>query len=526
MNSPFRQIITMSLAALSSLFFSAAAIAEDPYEIAWIESISYRDVGGHWVWGSGVAVDVTGNAFVTGWVDGDLFGPITGFMDAFLAKYDADGNLVWGRQPITSAWREWGNGVAVGPSGEVIFTGLSEPSSANGSLDQDRMSVAKFDTEGNMVWSRESGSMQDARIDSNEVVVDASGSAFISGQTDWDPFGPNAGGRDAFLVKYDTEGNFLWGQQFGTAENDRATEVAADASGNVFVTGETSGSLFGPNSGDRDMFLSKYDTEGNLLWGEQLGLDGSDGGGGVAVDAWGNAFVAGWTQGSLSGPSAGDWDAILLKYDTEGNLLWTQQLGTAEADWANEVAVDASGNVFVAGPTRGSLGGSNADSRPDTFLSKYDTAGNLLWTYQLATNFSDMEKHREGYVNDIAVDISGNVFIIGHDVGNDTILGFEESVVDMFLVKFANTAAPVRVGDLNADSAVDAADAGIMIGNWGSSGLGDLNGDAIVDAVDAGVMFAEWTGDAQPRAIPEPATATLLFLAILGIPILCGRPDM
>jgi hypothetical protein len=135
----------------------------------------------------------------------------------------------------------------------------------------------------------------------------------ISGQTYGDLDGANAGGEDAFLAKYDGDGNPLWTRQLGTADNDSSLHVAADASGSAFISGYTHGSLGGPNAGGLDAFLSKYDPDGNLLWTRQLGTAEEDVSYGVAAAASGSVFIGGYTAGSLGGPNAGDYDAFVVR---------------------------------------------------------------------------------------------------------------------------------------------------------------------------------------------------------------------
>jgi hypothetical protein len=96
----------------------------------------------------------------------------------------------------------------------------------------------------------------------------------------------------------------------------------------------------------------------------------------VAVDASGNVYVAGFTAGGLDGnTNAGDLDFFLVKYSPAGERLWTRQFGTARLDIANGVAVNASGNVYLAGRTGGGLDGNQNAGASDLFLVKYNQAG-------------------------------------------------------------------------------------------------------------------------------------------------------
>ena len=298
-----------------------------------------------------MAVDGSGNAFISGDTMGSLGGTNAGRLDAFLAKYDTAGNLLWTKQLGTSA--------------------------------------------DDYSWS---------------VAVDDSSNAFISGYTKGSLGGTNAGAEDAYLAKYDPTGTLLWTKQLGTSADDYSWSVAVDGSGNAFISGYTKGSLGGTNAGVEDAFLAKYDPAGTLLWTEQLGMTRGDYSDSVALDAFGNAYISGFTKGSLGGLNAGGLDAFLAKYDTAGNLLWTEQLGTSDDDYSYSVALDNSGNAFISGYTKGSLGGPNAGWE-DAYLAKYDPAGTLLWTEQIGTNYNDDSLS-------VAVDGSGNAWISGQTNGS------------------------------------------------------------------------------------------------------------
>jgi hypothetical protein len=165
----------------------------------------------------------------------------------------------------------------------------------------------------------------------------------------------------------------------GTTGSDEANAVAVDAAGNVYITRDTNGNLDGQaNAGDYDAFIAKYDSSGNKQWVKLLGSTGTDYGRGVAVDTSGNAFITGYAGGNLDGQAnAGSSDAYIAKYDSSGNKLWVKLLGTSSADGALSVAVDASGNAYITGDTNGSLDGQANAGSSDTFIAKYATDGTL-----------------------------------------------------------------------------------------------------------------------------------------------------
>ncbi len=350
--------------ALAVICLASVAMAEVPYQVAWTAQIG--TVNGEE--SHSVAVDASGNAYITGSTWGDLGGANAGHSDAFLTKFDASGNELWSQQ-VGSVGYDYSYSVAMDASGNAYITGNTGGDLAGANAGGRDAFLTKFDSSGNELWSQQVGTASDDA--SFSVAVDASGNAYITGFTGGDLGGVSAGYDDAFLTKFDTLGNELWSQQIGTAGYDISESVAVDTSGNIYISGYTSGDLGGANAGGYDAFLTKFDASGNELWSQQIGTASSDYSNSVAVDASGNAYITGHTPGDLGGANAGNDDAFLTKFDTLGNELWSQQIGTANTDNSHSVAVDASGNAYITGYTRGDLGGTNAGSM-DAFLTKFE----------------------------------------------------------------------------------------------------------------------------------------------------------
>ena len=205
---------------------------------------------------SGLSADGLGNVYVTGYTYGALLGPNAGGADAFIAKYTDAGDLLWTRQ---------------------------------------------FGSAGN---------------DFNfEIATDALGNIYTSGSTFGSLGAANVGGQDIFLAKYNAAGVPQWFRQLGTSAEDAGGKLWADGSGSVYIAGSSEGSLGGPNLGGTDIVLGKYDANGNRLWVDQFGTSGDDipSGGGLAGDQQGNLFITGRTSSSWGAPNAGGADVILIK---------------------------------------------------------------------------------------------------------------------------------------------------------------------------------------------------------------------
>jgi hypothetical protein len=271
--------------------------------------------------------------------------------------------------------------------------------------------VRKLDAAGTEIWIRQFGAAGDDR--GTAVAVDKASNVFVAGRTESAmPAQHSAGNFDAFIRKLDPNGNELWTNQFGTAADDDAIGLATDAEGNAYAVGRTRGTLAANgSSGGTDAFLRKYTPGGKEVWTRQFGAAGDDAADGVAIDPSGNIYVAGHTRGALPGQlSSGNEDAYLRAFDATGSELWTRQFGTDQDDVAYTVATDTGGGVFVAGITMGNLAGQPLFGYQDAFVRKYDVAGNELWTRQFGSSVVTD-------VYGVGADLAGNVHVVGEVSG-------------------------------------------------------------------------------------------------------------
>jgi hypothetical protein len=198
--------------------------------------------------------------------------------------------------------------------------------------------------------------------------------------------------------------------------------MAVMGNGDVLLTGSTTGDLEGSNAGGEDVFVAKYDRDGNVLWIRQLGTSASDAAYGVETRPDGSVYIAGKTSGALDGSTvAGDSDLFVAKLDASGALLWLRQSGTSAFDAAFAIDVDASGTIYVAGSTAGNLDGeSNLSGGEVGFILKYDPAGNRQSTQLLCHVgcwFSEPPATRtQSRINSIAVGLSGESYIAGWEL--------------------------------------------------------------------------------------------------------------
>ena len=443
--------------------------------------------------GTSIAVDALGNVYTTGYFGGTAdFDPGAGtynltpagiFLNIFVSKLDASGNFVWAKQMGGASTAE-GLSIAVDASGNVYTTGKfigtadfdPGPGTYNltsaGSYD---IFVSKLDSSGNFIWAKRMGG---ASTDKGlSIAVDASGNVYTTGlfqgTVDFDPGAgtynlTSAGGDDIFVSKLDSSGNFVWAKNMGGASNDDGYSIAADASGNVYTTGDFYGTAdFDPGpgtynltaAGGLDIFVSKLDSSGNFVWAKNMGGASTDDGYSIALDASDNVYTTGDFSGTADfdpGPGtynltsvARSYDIFVSKLDASGNFVWAKDMGGASNDWGNSIAVDGSRNVYTTGyftstadfdPGTGTYNLTSA-GQGDIFVSKLDSSGNFVWAKDMGGASYDVG-------NSIAVDASFNVYTTGgfdstanFDPGPGTFNLISAGSSDIFVEKLSQAAA-------------------------------------------------------------------------------------
>jgi hypothetical protein len=231
---------------------------------------------------------------------------------------------------------------------------------------------------------------------------------------------------------------FAWAKTMGSTTTDACYSITVDAAGNQYITGLFTGTGdFDPgpatfnltSNGAEDVFISKLNASGNLVWAKNIGGTDYDYGRGIAVDVSGNVLVTGSFKGTADfdpGPgvvnisSAGGFDIFICKLDASGNFSWAKKFGDGtDEDRGNAITVDAVGNVYTTGSFKGTIdfdpGGGIANITADyidVFISKLDVSGNYVWAKKVGGVFTDI-----GY--GIVVDEAGYVYTAGHFRGNN-----------------------------------------------------------------------------------------------------------
>ncbi|KAA9332137.1 hypothetical protein F0P96_11655 [Hymenobacter busanensis] len=396
--------------------------------------------------GQRIARDASGNIFVlgeffgTGTFGGSSFTSSAGGNDVVLAKLNSSGVWQWARQ-ISGTGSEQARGLAIDASGNVYVSGLAESgtvtfgtTSYTSAVSGDVLGfVAKYDANGTLQWSN--SAMGAGSAQPNDLTIDANGAVVWAGHfTRTISFGSTSvtslGSSDVFVAKLSaSNGAYQWAVRAGGSGNESCRGVAADANGNIFVSGNFRGtsSVFGglpamASTGDgtqNDVFVARLNGAGTWQWVTKGGGTSPETGYDIATDGSGNAYVCGAFEGTATFGSssftnsntAGLYDLFVAKIDAGGSWQWAKNAGTAAADDnATGIDVDASGNVYVTGyigaaTTFGSTTVGYAGSA-DVFAAKLNTSGAWQWALQAGTANYD-------YGTRIVTDGSGFAYIAG-----------------------------------------------------------------------------------------------------------------
>ena len=416
---------------------------------------------------------------------------------------------------------ERGNSVTVDASGNIYTTGsFSSPTITFGSYtltnsdnsgNSTDFFIVKQDSCGTFLWAKSAGEKYYDDWGS-AITTDKFGNVFVCGAfiSYSITFGSytlspdSTVSQSAFIVKYSPSGIVKWAKNSsarkgGTRPNDLETEQNGGA---VYMTGSFSSDTLkfdtieiydnkGNGDGYDDIFTTKYDSIGNIIWARSEGYSSSDEANGIAVDKFNNVFITGsfgdsLTIGSTTIHSYSYYDDIFLaKYSSNGSPIWLKGAGRYNSDVANDVEVDAYGNTFLTGYFYSDTLQFDQVSIVSTaferngFIAKFDPSGNCLWGKRMGGTVEDYGKH-------LAADTNNNVFVVGcffspsitfDSITLDNATGVD-STADLFLAKYdtdGNALWAKRAGGLRDDYAKGVAvgknNAAVIVGDYKSSSI-------------------------------------------------------
>ena len=403
-----------------------------------------------------VITDRSGNVYSVGWFEGTVdFDPGSGVFnmssfgdkDVFVSKLDGSGNFLWAKK-MGGTLYDYSRSITLDINGNVLITGdfkgsaIFDIGNTNQILTSSGINdvfISKLDSNGAFKWVKKIGG---AYGDIGQAITtDNVGNVYTIGYyTGTVDFNPGTAvnnltyvaGNDIFILKLDSNGDFVWAKSQGGNSTDQGLAIAIDKSGYIYTTGVFASTAdFDPgpatysltSDGGSDIFISKLDTAGNFLWVKKIGGTSTDLANSISLDLDKNIYLAGYFWGSSDfDPSTSSYnltanglnDIFVLKLDSLGDFLWANKMGGTSYDQALSVLADNHGHVFTTGYFNGSSDFNpgadtlilTSNGASDSFLSCLDSLGNFIWANSFGNTNNDV-----GY--SLSTDVLGNIYSCG-----------------------------------------------------------------------------------------------------------------
>ncbi|MFT2815932.1 alpha/beta hydrolase [Leifsonia sp. A12D58] len=298
--------------------------------------------------------------------------------DALAVKLDANGAELWRTTLGSESAADRVYGVASDLQGGAFLTGYTSGTLPGGTSAGDKDAiVAHVDAAGTVLFATQFGSTGEDK--GFAIAASSDGGVYVGGVGGGAmPGATAAGGSDGWVAKFTADGTREWLTRVGTAESDQVSALVATASG-VAATGFTGGTLGAASAGDKDVFIVALGTDGSTQWVSQEGSSGDDRGAALGTDAAGRLLVVGHTNGRISA-GAGGVDVFTLTVDPAGVVIERSQFGSVERDGADEYdeanlyVSGGSRTTWIQGLTAGHVAGAANVGAGDVFLTDVDFA--------------------------------------------------------------------------------------------------------------------------------------------------------
>ena len=384
--------------------------------------------------GNSIALDQSGNVFVTGYTHGGVFGK-----DFCTIKYNSNGDQIWVRNFAGAGSLEdsddEGKAIAADNDGAVIVTGIS-----NGSGTGYDFFTVKYSSDGSQLWARSFNGQAGSDDIVKGIKIDSKNNVIIAGTSKGIIFN-----QDYCTVKYDADGNELWHAEYNgvggnlSINEDEVSAMETDASGNIYVTGYSYGA-----ETEKDFLTIKYDSEGNVNWISRINKENiqrgpafNDEAKAIALDKDQNVYLTGITV-SPSGNS----DYYTVKLNSKGQKIWDRNFNSSDfgfsQDEAAAIATDVRGNVYVTGSVMKLGFERSCGSNMDFATIKYSSAGDFKWVKEY--NGSGRFEYSDDIAKAIALDGKGGILIMGESMGD----GID---MDLCLIKYSEYLIKAETAD-------------------------------------------------------------------------------
>jgi len=286
--------------------------------------------------------------------------------------------------------------------------------------------ITKYDQTGTQQWIWQLGTPKHDVC--TGLDFDADENMYISGYTYGDFAKPNQGEADMFIAAYDKHRSLLWRDQIGTTTYERATDIRVGDNNDVYLCGDTSGSLARQNNGQLDFVVARYERTGKRLWLHQYGTNAFDNIMCMEIGELGHLYLGCRTNGNTGSRRSQrrDLDSCLVSISKKGKLLWTRQFGTGAWDGTWDMArfMDGSGDILISGcqiPLK---------SKCQAYCRRYSSEGKLIWTKE----FRNYNSTGGTCGRVVAIDSANNCYHAGQTHAD--LFGVNNGTGNVYIVRF------------------------------------------------------------------------------------------
>jgi len=435
-------------------------------------------------YGTSIISDYNGNTYSTGWFEGTVdFDPSNntfnltsnGKKDAFILKLDKNGLFVWACK-IGGNSNEIGYSITLDSLNSLYITGwFRNKVDFNSGIDsfylnsigENDVFVLKLDRDGEFVWAKSfGGKFNDVGI---SLCIDTEENIILTGGYESDvDFNPDSGifklksegDMDVFILKLNKNGNFIWAKSFGGSSIDQGHSIVCDIYNNYYITGFFNKTISVNNNiliskGKKDIFILKFDSSGNNIWTKSIGGDMNELGTSIICSGLNDIIVTGYFEGEIvinpdhTLNSKGEEDIFVLKLNSNGDLLWSKEIGGKSKDVGYSLTHDNNNNIYISGEFKGIITFDNSflinnniysNKYQNIFILKLDYNGDFLRFNTIASN-----SNKYFYIkNSINLSFDNDIYIIGgfedifdFDPGPDTFYLKSQGQTDAFILKLS-----------------------------------------------------------------------------------------
>jgi hypothetical protein len=396
---------------------AAAASSRESAEPSAPVQLSWRHIFGSRASDTAHAIAADGDGvYVAGFTAGSFGGQTNRHqpsLSAYLVRFDTTGRRSWTR--IFGGHDSTADSLAVDGNGGVWASGATA-GSFGGQINHRHNGYSGFlvhyDQVGTLTWTHIFDDPNEAEC-TGTIASDGTGGVYVAGSSDRSFDGQtNPGAYSACLAHYNAGGDRTWTRIFGSSDYDRASSIAADGTGGVYVAGETAGSFGGQtNPAHLSAFLVHYDALGQRTLTRIFGSDVVPTISAVASDTAGNVYLTGSVVGPLGGQgNPGGPSPFLVRLNAAGQRQWTRVFGGPSGEYPSSVVAEGNA-VFVTGMSEGTFEGQANPGKGTAFLARYDTTGGHRWSRLIGSEERDQ-------ANGIASDGAGGVYVVGATEGS------------------------------------------------------------------------------------------------------------